>query len=81
MPAGYAALAPGADVIVVLPPLAAAAALPALEHAWLAPALALIASERDAAAWTWTAARPPVTRRIGARLAPRAFAVPARAPA
>ena len=89
VPAGYAALAAGTDVIVVLPPLSAAGALPALEHAWLAPALAalergslaqltLIASERDAAAWTWTAARPPVTRRIGARLAPRAFAVPAR---
>ena len=89
VPAGYAELAPGANAIVVLPPLAAADALPTLEHAWLAPALAalergslaqltLIASERDAAAWTWTAARPPVTRRIGARLAPRAFAVPAR---
>lgn len=87
-PADYAALATGGDAVVVLPPLAGAQALPALERAWLAPALAalerghlaaltLVAGD-GVAAWTWSAARPPVTRRIGARLAPRAFAVPTR---
>lgn len=87
-PAEFAALSPDADSVVVLPPVATVEALAMFERAWLAPTLAalergglaqltLIAGD-GGAAWTWSASRPPVTRRIGARLAPRAFTVPTR---
>ncbi|GMU71852.1 MAG: hypothetical protein AMXMBFR42_13120 [Burkholderiales bacterium] len=80
---------PATHVAAMLPPVADAHALAALDRAWLEPAtrwlergriasLALVADEGSgAAATTWTARRPSMPARLRASVAPRRFA-PAR---
>ena len=78
---------PATHVAALLAPVADAAALAALDRAWLAPALrwlergriASVALVTDgASATTWVAQRPSLPARVRAGVAPRRFAVPGR---
>ncbi len=89
LPATFAQVARDRDAWIVLPCVATADALPALERDWLAPLVAalhggtvgeasLVADDR-ATAFTWRARRPTAWQRLRARFTSPRFTVPASA--
>lgn len=86
VPADFAALSVREDALVVLPPPASTQDLQRTADAWFAPAVAALErgalaqltllADTGGAAWTWTAATPPLVERIRARWSAQPFAAP-----